>query len=314
MGVSKQGDEGKTLQWSVYFQNPAFLERTRMFLIMEELRPLVRAWCGLRDGMRILDVGCGTGYFSRLLAEGPEDVSVVGVDLEEPYIEYARSQQGVGGQACEFMVADAHALPFEDNSFDLVASHTFLTSAPEPDQVMDEMLRVARPGALIASVTAMNFMAHGYHLGFYPDDCAWVSEYRKMEHKFTLIYNAIDPLQSRVPGVATELVPHFFVEHGLERVSAYPLGKMFCLSNAAVSESDKLRWIDLCEQSETMKLDAFSGLVQFWQHVSHEEVARYREVLRERCAWLREHVNDNEAWDWQGGANILVCGTVPQSA
>ena len=78
------------MQWSVYFQNPEFLEYTRLFLIQPELKPLVRAWCGIRDGMKILDVGCGTGYFTRLLAEGGENVAITGLDLEEPFIAYAK--------------------------------------------------------------------------------------------------------------------------------------------------------------------------------------------------------------------------------
>ena len=51
-------------KWSVYFQTPEYLEQTRKFLILPEYEPLVRNWCGVRDGMRILDVGCGTGYFA----------------------------------------------------------------------------------------------------------------------------------------------------------------------------------------------------------------------------------------------------------
>ena len=77
--------EKEIKKWSVYFQNPEFLERTRMFLIQKELYPLVRNWCGVKDNVRLLDVGCGTGYFTRLLVSGDENVSAVGIDMEEPY-------------------------------------------------------------------------------------------------------------------------------------------------------------------------------------------------------------------------------------
>ena len=80
-------------KWSVYFQNPEYLERTRMFLISDEMKPLVRRWCGVRDGMKLLDVGCGTGYFTRLLCEGGEKVTACGLDLEEPFVEYAKQKR-----------------------------------------------------------------------------------------------------------------------------------------------------------------------------------------------------------------------------
>ena len=46
------------MKWSVYFQNPEYLEQTRMFLIQPELKPLIRRWCHVGNGTRILDVGC----------------------------------------------------------------------------------------------------------------------------------------------------------------------------------------------------------------------------------------------------------------
>ena len=189
------------MKWSVYFQNPEYLERTRMFLIRPELKPLIRTWCRIGSGTRILDVGCGTGYFTRLLAEGEEPVTAVGLDLEEPFIDYARQRVGAQQLNIEFVVGDALALPFEDESFDVVASHTFLTSIPDPVKAMSEMKRVLRPGGIVASVTAMSFEPSVLDPGEYPPECAWAGELRKLENKILRACYQLDPLLPRIAGL-----------------------------------------------------------------------------------------------------------------
>ena len=98
------------MEWSVYFQNPEFMEKTRFHLILPEMEPLVRNWCGIQAGSRVLDVGCGTGYFTRLLARGENEVHVTGVDMEQPFIDYARKRNGEGkapGRLCAGRCAGA---------------------------------------------------------------------------------------------------------------------------------------------------------------------------------------------------------------
>ena len=85
----------------MYFQNPEFLEQSRMFLFMREYEPLIRTWYRLRDSMRILDVGCGTGYFTRLLAQGEYQVRATGLDIDEVFIDYAKKTADEKGRSIE---------------------------------------------------------------------------------------------------------------------------------------------------------------------------------------------------------------------
>lgn len=299
--------EKKIKKWSVYFQNPEFLERTRMFLIPRELYPLVRKWCGVRNGSKLLDVGCGTGYFTRLLTSGEEDVLSVGIDLEEPFIEYARTQADKQGLSIDFMTGDALALPFEDHTFDVVTSHTFFTSIPDPDRAMSEMKRVAKPGGIISSVTAMSFISQCIASGEYPEECTWPEELKVISQKLSRMYFTVDPLQSRMMGVKPDKMPLFFERHGLKEVSAYPVGKIFSLSNAAVPDEDKLRYIELYRISELKKLEVFMALEDHGD-VTEDDAERFRSILSQKCEWLQKHLHDNNAWEWQGGANLLVTG------
>jgi ubiquinone/menaquinone biosynthesis C-methylase UbiE len=299
-------------KWSVYFQNPEFIELIRMTMALPEYKPLIRKWCGIRDGAKVLDVGCGTGYFARLLASGDEDITVTGIDRDDVFIDYAKEKTSEEGLDIDYVLGDALHLPFEDNSFDVVGSHTFLTSMPSPKEAFDEMKRVVRPGGIIASVTSMSFYPPAVSLGKYPEECdVWKKELDVLVIRLTRAYLKIDPLTGRATGVAPALLPHFFAEQGMEQVSAYPVGHMNSVSNAAMSDEDKLRWIELYRESEIRKLDAFMELPEMLEMFSHEQAARYRELLDQKCGFLRSDLTENRIWDWRGNVNLLVTGRKP---
>ena len=297
------------MKWSVYFQTPEFLEQTRMFLILPEYEPLVRSWCGVRDGIRILDVGCGTGYFTRLLTGGGENVSAVGLDLEEPFIRYAR--EAAAGLPIEFVVGNALALPFEDASFDLVTSHTFFTSISDPEKAMAEMKRVLKPGGTIASITTMDFMPSAADAGVYPETCTWVQPLQSQTMKLYRAYERLAPMQTYIPGIKPNQMPRFFAHQGLRQICAYPIGKISCWSNAAVPVESKMAWLDLYYRSEADRLAAFMALPEMEPLFSKADAARYLELLDEKCAWLRSRPEENTVWDWNGGCNLLITGTLP---
>jgi ubiquinone/menaquinone biosynthesis C-methylase UbiE len=79
-----------------------------------QLSPRFVEFAGISDGERILDVGCGTGSLTRVLLESA-DVSIVGVDLAEVYLESAR--QTIRDQRVDFKTGDATSLPFADKNF-----------------------------------------------------------------------------------------------------------------------------------------------------------------------------------------------------
>jgi len=95
-------------------------------------------------GRRVLEVGCGAGVDLARFARG--GASVVGVDLSSSAIDLARAnfeQQSLTG---DFRVADGEALPFEDNSFDLVFAHGVVQYTADPQRLVGECRRVLKPG------------------------------------------------------------------------------------------------------------------------------------------------------------------------
>ena len=297
------------MQWSVHFQNPEFLERSRFHLIQPEMEPLVRKWCHVKPDSRVLDIGCGTGYFTRLLAK--EGAQVTGLDIEQPFIEYAVRQNEKDDLRVSYVQGDALDLPFEDESFDVVASHAFLTMIPDPVRAVFEMLRVLRPGGLLASVTPMSFMPEAADPGAYPPECTWVEEFSFLYRELYIVYDRIVPMAGYVRGVHPAYIPRFLADQGLLQVSAYPLGKLFSLSNAALTEDEKRFWIDHFEESEIKKLDVFMEIPEMKKHFSVEQAERFRTLLTEKCTWLRDHLQENSVWEWSGGANLLATGIKP---
>ncbi|MEQ4721061.1 class I SAM-dependent methyltransferase [Nonomuraea sp. B19D2] len=99
-----------------------------------------------RAGDRILDVGCGTGYLSRILAPVVTPTGhVTGVDPSPAMIEYA-TRHASGN--CTYVQAEGQDLPFSDGSFDLVISSLAVHHIPADARpaALREMFRVLRPG------------------------------------------------------------------------------------------------------------------------------------------------------------------------
>jgi ubiquinone/menaquinone biosynthesis C-methylase UbiE len=106
-------------------------------------------WLKPPPGLRWIDVGCGNGAFTELLAERCRPAEIQGVDPSEAQLAFARSRHSAG--IAHFRQGDAMALPFADNSFDAAAMALVIFFVPDPPAGVAEMARVVRPGGLVAS-------------------------------------------------------------------------------------------------------------------------------------------------------------------
>jgi ubiquinone/menaquinone biosynthesis C-methylase UbiE len=106
-------------------------------------------WLDAPRGARWLDVGCGTGVFTAVILERCAPQYVVAVDPAVAQIDHARAEP-VGARA-DFHVADAQALPFASERFDVVSAALVMNFVPDRAQALAEMHRVTRPGGLIAA-------------------------------------------------------------------------------------------------------------------------------------------------------------------
>jgi ubiquinone/menaquinone biosynthesis C-methylase UbiE len=110
----------------------------------------------LQPGDLVVDVGCGPGQFTVQFAEAVAPTGLaVGVDFSVAMLERARTANAHPRAA--YLRGDAHHLPFPDGSVDAINCYAALYLIPDPWRVVEEMIRVLKPGgriAIMASVAA----------------------------------------------------------------------------------------------------------------------------------------------------------------
>jgi 2-polyprenyl-3-methyl-5-hydroxy-6-metoxy-1,4-benzoquinol methylase len=112
-----------------------------------EHRLIFRLTGSLRDKL-VLDAGCGDGTLAQA-ANGQEAARVIGCDLDPRMVGRAGATTIRNGMRIDFAVARLQALPFPDNTFDVVTCVTVLTFVPDAIQAVREMARVLRPGGCL---------------------------------------------------------------------------------------------------------------------------------------------------------------------
>ena len=113
-----------------------YIDRREKEAVLDALSPL--------EDKRILEVACGTGRFTVMLADRGADI--VGMDISEAMLEQGRRKAAATGVEGElsFMQGDAGRIPFPDDHFDAVFAMRFFHLAPDPEGFIKEMRRVTK--------------------------------------------------------------------------------------------------------------------------------------------------------------------------
>lgn len=106
----------------------------------------------LRDGMNILEVGCGDGTLWKGL-NIPEKVSLTLTDISEGMIRDIRKVFGEDRKYLRLLSCDCQAVPFEDNTFDLVVANHVLFYCGDVEKACREIYRVLKPGGRVIAAT-----------------------------------------------------------------------------------------------------------------------------------------------------------------
>jgi len=120
-------------------------------MVTGSVAPDLVRFAGIKAGLDVLDVACGTGVVA--LTAARLGARVKASDLTPALIERAKENATVMKLEVEFREADVEALPYADAQFDVVVSQFGHMFAPRPDVTIAEMLRVLKPGGTIAFST-----------------------------------------------------------------------------------------------------------------------------------------------------------------
>jgi SAM-dependent methyltransferase len=130
-------------RWTSGTEYEKWMGRWSRLVALEFLR-----WLAIPPGLKWLDVCCGSGIVTEIIAEQSHPASIVGVDLSSAQVDHARSHRSRSN--IRFELADATALPFKEAEFDIAVCGLGLNFIPDPVRALKEIKRVLRPGGTVA--------------------------------------------------------------------------------------------------------------------------------------------------------------------
>lgn len=112
----------------------------------KKVAPLFLQWLDAPKKKSWIDIGCGTGGLTELIANTCEPVSIIGVDMAEGFVAIARSRV----KEAVFRVESADKLDLPNDSVDYAVSALVLNFVPDAQAALNELARVVRPGGTVA--------------------------------------------------------------------------------------------------------------------------------------------------------------------
>jgi len=210
------------------------------------LELMAKRW-DLKHCRSLLDVGCGVGHWGLTLAPFlSDDCKVNGIDPEDQWITIAKEKamQENGNKQFHYQVGSAEKIPFEDNTFDMVTCQTVLIHLSDVSIALKEMIRVLKPGGLLAVAEPNNIAPM---LVF---DNLSIDEPMDsiLEHiRFQMMCERGKKILGLGYNSIGDLLPDYFAQQNLENIQIYLSDKTSPLIPPYLSKEEQV----LVEQSKT---------------------------------------------------------------
>ena len=172
-------------------------------------------------GKKVLDIGCGPGFFTVLLGE--KGFEVTAFDYSADMLKEAEKNARKAGIDAEYVRGDAQSLPFEDESFDIIISRNLTWNLEEPEKAYKEWLRVLKKGGIIINCDG-NHYSHYYREEYRLErESRGFSDGHNPEYLKNIDVSIIDNIARDLP-LSREMRPKWDIEAlidmGVEKVGA----------------------------------------------------------------------------------------------
>jgi SAM-dependent methyltransferase len=134
---------------TIYAANNAEVYQQHMGRWSQRLAIIFTDFATVRSPNSVLDVGCGTGSLTFVLAKHLPGAKITGIDFSQAYVDFARTQ--TPNDRIKFEQGDAAALPYSDQEFDCALSLLVLNFIPDAEKAAREMARVTKRGGVVAA-------------------------------------------------------------------------------------------------------------------------------------------------------------------
>lgn len=257
----------------------------------------------LRDGMKILEVGCAGGLLCHRLKERLPGAELTGVDLDTGHIDFARRKARELKLQCSFAEGDAMRLPFEDGLFDVCYSHTVINFC-DPEKFVGEQYRVLKPGGRIVIMNV-------YQRGFKPEEWIPTDDCEEKELFDKVWAAASDNQNSQIKRYEDRPEKYFvhLAEQGFENLSIDAVASVSyapdCwnisdeLARAQINE-DRVSELSSVEKAYAMAPNA----------LSREEHQTLLDMINRRYdRRILQYENGEKDWEFRIATTVLISGT-----
>lgn len=203
----------------------------------------------------MLDVGCGTGSFSRIIAEGMERRgTLVGIDSDKNLLQVAkkRAREEKLAGIMEFVLGDAYNLPFARGTFNIVTSHTLLGVLQNPQRCIFEKKRVAETDGKISVVENISGLKD--HPGKYPDSIN-IPRLLELNRKLNKVFT--EEIYPKL-GIGSETsplqYPQLFLQAGLRNIEINGYLSLFSFSDSRYTAREMLDYLQRDYKDRLRKL------------------------------------------------------------
>ncbi|MDE3096095.1 MAG: methyltransferase domain-containing protein [Chloroflexota bacterium] len=293
------------------------LEVSRAFRFAPAERPALFATLGIAHNSRVLEVGCGTGIFTRYLADGAPDGYVIGIDATADFVAFAKARRA--SPRLDFALGDAYALPVADGVMDATTSYTLMAILQDPAAALREQMRVVRTGGVVSAIEVLRGGIGHWgrpHARLPGDEETRLSALRGRWN--TISSQFVEPMergkfsfgwQGRV-----EELPLEFERAGLRQVRLSGFLSTFSTSDESYDRGQR-RWF--LEELGRHEVESVEQAWAEWRGIYEEhgvfetEVSELCELVRrEQALRLRDFDEGRRAWAWHGTAHLIVAGIV----
>lgn len=285
----------------------------RKYRFTEEMRELYFHYLGINSNSKILDAGCGTGVFTRFLAKGLNQGTIIGFDISPYLIEYGNQkikEENLNNQS-QLLVEDGYNLSFEDETFDAVTDYTYLGVLSNPLIGLREKIRVCKKGGIVSSTVASNVLPKVHWRGDYPFD--FNDRLNELSQKQEEIYNQIfleDNIYSQNETWHSLKYPKLFDQCGLKDIHIYPIAYGFSYNDQRFSIEERMKLINNGILDQIRILEARKKMGKFNEKgFTEHDFSELISLLLKKKDYLSHNLLTDRSYEWNAGLNYIVTGT-----